>query len=880
MEQPLSPTARSVAPLFDLRSVAGLSEEEALRRLREEGPNELPADAERSVLWAALEIVKQPMLLLLLAAGGLSRVLGDAGEAITLLSFDRVIIGISLYPARKTERAMGALRNLTSPRALVIRGGKERRIAGREMVRGDVVVLVEGDRVPADAELLDAVNLSVDESLLTGESLAVRKRRGAGGEAIPRPGGDDSSFVFSGTLVVRGRGVASVRSTGARTEIGSIGASLAAVPEERSRLEREVDRLVRVTAAIGLALCVVLVLGWGLTRGEWVRGLLAGITLAMAVLPEEFPVVLTVFLALGAWRISRRNVLTRRVTAVQALGSATVVCSDKTGTLTQNRMTVQRLSAGGSTLDAASADTTPLPEAFHELVEYGILASQADPFDSMEIAFHTLGRKKLSGTEHLHASWILAREYPLSRELLALSHVWRAPEGTEAALGAPSRAPAVTSRARFVIAAKGAPEAIADLCHLGADRTAALLDDARAMARDGLRVLAVARALFEEPRLPEEQHDFAFDLIGVVGLADPIRPEVPASVAQCHAAGIRVVMITGDYPETARAVGLAVGLTGVGEVITGPELDAMSDEDLGRRVGGVSVFARVAPEQKLRLVRALQARGEVVAMTGDGVNDAPALKAADIGIAMGKRGTDVAREAAGLVLSDDDFSSIIAAVRLGRRITDNLRKAMAYIVAVHVPIAGLSLLPVLLGWPTALLPVHVVFLELVIDPACSIAFEAEDEEADVMSRPPDQPGAPLLGARVLGPALLQGAALLGVTLAVLAVPLAHGASPEQARALAFTALLAGNLALIATNRSRSRSLFATLATKNIPAAAVTAGSLASLGLVLALEPLRRLFHFESVPLGLVVAALGAGIASVIWFELVKAVQRRGGERRR
>jgi Ca2+-transporting ATPase len=577
----------------------------------------------------------------------------------------------------------------------------------------------------------------------------------------------------------------------------------------------------------------------------------------MAVLPEEFPVVLTVFQALGAWRISKRNVLTRRVAAVQALGAATVVCTDKTGTLTQNKMVVRRLWADGERLDDANAEFTDLPEAFHELVEYGILASQADPFDPMDVAFHALGKQKLDGTPHLHAKWTLEREYPLSPELLALSHVWSAPEP-----------------ARFVIAAKGAPEAIADLCHLGPELTAALLEDVRAMARDGLRVLAVARALFDRPQLPEQQHDFAFELIGLVGLADPVRAEVPGSIAECHAAGIRVVMITGDYPETARSVGRAIGLRNVDEILTGPELDSLDDEALGRRLGEVTIVARAVPAHKLRIVRALRARGDVVAMTGDGVNDAPALKAADIGIAMGQRGTDVAREASALVLSDDDFSSIIAAVRLGRRIADNLRKAMAYIVAVHVPIAGVSLLPVLFGWPPVLFPVHVVFMELVIDPSCSVAFEAEAEEADVMARPPRRPDEPLLGASLLIPAVLQGATLLGMTLAVLACDLGNGRTPEHARTLAFVTLLAGNLGLIATNRSRSRSLLATLLTRNIPAAAVTVGSLAFLALALALAPLRKLFHFEAVPVVEVLEALGAGVLSVIWFDLFKAYELR------
>jgi Ca2+-transporting ATPase len=844
-------------PPFDVRALTGLTEAEAARRFQDEGPNELRVEASRSLLRAAFDVATQPMLLLLLAAGGLYLVLGDPFEAATLLSFVVVMIGIALYQERKTERAVTALRNLTSPRALVIREGRERRLAGREVVRGDVLVLVEGDRVPADSVLLDALNLSLDESLLTGESIPVRKRASSGEEGPTTMGGDDSPFVFSGTLVVRGRGVAEARATGARSEIGKIGETLGATPEERTRLEREVDRIVRVVGVAGGVLCVVLVLVWGVTRGAWIQGLLAGITLAMALLPEEFPVVLTVFLALGAWRIAKRNVLTRRTSAVQVLGSATVVCTDKTGTLTENRMVIRALQAGEARVDLTDAEAATLDEPFHALVEYGILASQADPFDPMEIAFQRLGQQALAGTEHLHASYRLEREYPLSPDLLAISHVWRSPEG-----------------GGLVIAAKGAPEAIADLCHLGATRTAALLEDVRTMARRGLRVLAVARALFDEGELPEHPHAFAFELVGLVGLADPVRAEVRASVAECRAAGIRVVMITGDYAETARAIAHAIDLPNADDVITGPELERMTDDELGLRLATASVFARTVPAQKLRLVKALKARGEIVAMTGDGVNDAPALKAADIGIAMGKRGTDVARESAGLVLADDDFSSIVAAVRLGRRIADNLRKAMAYVVAVHVPIAGISLLPVLFGWPTLLFPVHVVFLELVIDPSCSVAFEAEDEEEGVMRRPPRDPAAPLLDAALLVPAFAQGVALLGATLAVLAWDLGRAATPEHARALGFTTLLTGNLALIATNRSHTRNLVAAFMARNVPAAAVTAGSLTCLAAVLTLAPLRRLFHFAPVSVAEALAACGAGIASAVWFEAVKAVRAR------
>ena len=609
--------------------------------------------------------------------------------------------------------------------------------------------------MPADAVLRHAINITADESLLTGESVAVRKTSVTGEIAAPRPGGDDLPFVYSGTMITGGQGVAEVVSIGIRTELGKIGKALQEVAEESTLLQRETRGLVKNLAMVGLALCVVVVVTYGLSRGNtwdsWVQGVLAGLTLAMATLPEEFPVVLTIFLALGAWRISLNRVLTRRMPMVETLGAATVLCTDKTGTLTLNQMSVRQLYTNGETFVADDAADTILPETFHTLLEFGILASKRDPFDPMEKALKHLGDRYLAHTEHLHANWTLVREYALSPQLMALSHVWRSPEGSD-----------------YEISAKGAPEAIADLCHLDAAETEAIQQQVAAMAGEGLRVLGVAMSRFSKTDLPEGQHDFNFTFLGLIGLADPVRPTVPEAVAECMTAGVRVVMITGDNPGTARSIARQIGLDVSDSCITGPELDAMSDAELAERIRNVHIFARAVPEQKLRIVNALKANGEIVAMTGDGVNDAPALKAAHIGIAMGGRGTDVARESAGLVLLDDDFSSIVKAIKMGRRIYDNIRKAVAYILAVHVPIAGLSVIPVFFpNWPLLLLPVHVVFLELIIDPACSLIFEAEAAEPGAMRRPPRKPTERLFSLNTVSVSLLQGLAVLAVILGLI-----------------------------------------------------------------------------------------------------------------
>ena len=842
---------------FDLRAISGLAEVEAAKRLQEEGHNEIPSTTRQSIFAIVLEVVREPMFLCLVACGTIYLLLGDVQEALLLLGFVFAIMGITIYQHRKTERALEALRDLTSPRALVIRDGEQKRIPGREVVRGDILVLAEGDRVPADAVLLWCMNFSVDESLLTGESAPVRKVVWDGHKKMSRAGGDGQPFVFSATLVVQGQGVAQVMATGIHTEIGKIGKALQTVESEETPLQRETGRLVRNLAVAGLFLCTLVVFVYGMTRGDWLSGLLAGITLAMAMLPEEFPVVMTIFLALGAWRISRNRVLTRRVPAVETLGSATVLCVDKTGTLTQNLMSVSKLFAKGELYDVSHHPPEPLPEAFHEIVEFSILASERDPFDPMEKALRQLGYHTLLRTEHLHEDWTLVHEYPLSHSLLALSHVHKTSNGEG-----------------YVVAAKGAPEAIADLCHFDRAQADELSRTILSMADGGLRILGVAKAYLKKTPFPGEQHDLKFEFLGLVGLADPVRPMVSSAIRECYAAGVRVVMITGDYPGTAQNIARQIGLTPMDEVITGPELDQMDDTLLQQRIRTVNIFARVLPEQKLHLVNALKANGEVVAMTGDGVNDAPALKSAHIGIAMGGRGTDVAREASALVLLDDDFSSIVLAVKLGRRIFDNLKKAMAYILAIHVPIAGMTLLPVLFKWPLVLLPVHIVFLELIIDPACSIVFEAEPEEKDVMNRPPRKPQEPLFGRRTIVLSLLQGMMVLAIVLCVFSIAIYRGQGEIEARALTFTTLIVANLSLILTNRSWSRTILATLRSPNGALRWVLGSTLVLLGLVLYVPFLQEVFHFATLHPNDLLICLFAGVFSILWFEGLKILRRR------
>ena len=836
----------------DQSTDTGLSQVEATQRLRQDGPNELARRRGGGFLQTAINVLREPMILLLLAAGLVYVVLGDHAEAVLLLGSIGLIVSIELYQERKTERALETLRDLSSPRALVIRDGERRRIPGRDVVRGDRVVLGEGDRVPADAVLTWSTNLAADESLLTGESVPVRKRAADFADGPPpevagaRPGGDDQPYVYSGSLITSGQGFAHVLATGPRTEMGRIGTALETVSVERTRLQHETGRVVKLLATVAIALCVLVFVAYGMARGSIVDGLLAGISLAMALIPEEFPIVLTVFLALGAWRIARTHVLTRRIPAIEALGAATVLCVDKTGTLTQNRMSVAQLAGLCGTFEV---DDLPLPAAFHRLVEVGMLASQIDPFDPMERAIKQVHEQHLVAAAGGPLRGQLVQAFPLSDRLMAVIHVWKLPQGD------------------YLEAAKGAPEAIAELCRFDPAERTRLYAQVRSMADAGLRVLGVAEATSDH--VPEDTRLISFTFLGLIGLADPVRPTVPGAVAECYQAGIRVVMLTGDYPVTAQKVARDIGLHPDTLVITGPEIDLLDDTALAERARQVNIFARVRPEQKLRLVRALQADGEVVAMTGDGVNDAPALKAANIGVAMGERGTDVAREAAALVLLDDDFTSIVRAVRLGRRIFDNLRKAIGFLLAVHVPIAGLSVLPVLVGWPLILLPVHIVFLELIIDPACSIAFESEREARNIMRRAPRSVREPLFDRRTVVFSLLQGLGVLVVTGVVLMRAVVGGLPETDARVLVFATLVVADLGLILTNRALPGPTVAALRVFNPSLWLVLGGAAALLTVSVTAPGLRDLFRFGELHPDDVVVVLVGSLVALLWLDALR-----------
>ncbi len=833
------------APQANKPGSGGLSEAEAARRLQRDGPNLLP-QADRRNRWRIIgAVLVEPMLLLLLAAAGVYILLGDPREAAVLGASVVLVIGLTVHQEFKSERALQALRDLSSPRASVLRDGHVHSLAARDLVVGDLIFIAEGDRVPADARLLSDSDLVLDESMLSGESVPVSRSAGD-------PDGE-ARIVHASTLVVRGRGTAEVTAVGARTTVGGIGTALRSVRAPRTPMQREMRSTVLLFAALGVGTSVLVTLLYGATRGDWLQAVLAGITLAMANIPEEFPVVLAVFLALGAWRMARHKALVRRPPAIEALGSVTVLCTDKTGTLTENRMSLVELAAG----DEHVAPTGALSPRLHALLSCGDAASPAQSLDPMEraIAAAMAQHTSADGPESQGAR---IREYPFSSETLSTTHVWRPP-----------------GAAWLRVCCKGAPEAVATLCGVDAEERAAILREVGAMARRGLRVIATAEGRWDgEPgTLPAAPGGFALEWRGLLGLADPLRQGVREAVDEARQAGVRVVMLTGDHVETARAIAEQAGLARTGEVLLGSALEDLEGAQLYQRARNVDVFARVKPAHKLRLVDSLREGGQVVAMTGDGVNDAPALAAAHVGVAMGGRGTDVAREAASIVLLDDNFVTVVKAIRHGRAIYDNILRAIRYILAVHVPITGLALLPLLVGGPLVLTPLHVVVLEMIIDPAATLVFEREPADPDIMRRPPRAPGQRLLDAKTLLASLAQGGIVLAVVAVLYLVGWERGLEAPQLAAASFTALVAGNLGLIVLNRAdapgqhwwrQSNPAFWTIV--------VAASSL--LVIVIGLDAPSRWFRFAPPPPGFLAAAVLLPLLALGVVEVWRSVRRR------
>jgi Ca2+-transporting ATPase len=796
----------------------GLSEVEALKRLKEDGPNEIPEASEKNFWKIFIEWLSEPMILLLFGCATVYWLMGDREEGSLLIFFLGAIGAVTLYQENRTHRALKALRDLSSPRALVVRGGQKKRIAGREVVRGDIVFCSEGDKIPADGEVLVSEHLCVDESMLTGEAFSVPKMsrqdlkdRSAASDSPPT-----DHLVFGGTVVVAGQGIIKILEVGAKTQIGGIGATLSLDERDISPLQLEINQTVRRLAVVVAFFCILMTALSVWQAHSWTKGLLLGMTLAMALLPNELPAVFLVFMAMGALALSKKRILTRNMRALERLGSTSILCVDKTGTLTQNKMRIAELYCEGKTYhvpnatgeegegDKTRAVDQEFPEHFHELLEFAALATDPDPFDPMDKAFVKLTDHLLGATEHVHPEWQLVKRYPLKPSMMARSNVWRQSETEDSAIPA---------------AAKGAPEAIFNLCHLPSAQRQRWEKEASNMAMRGLRVLGVAKATalhahssdgaipeselpngqhkkVQASDLPHDQHDFEFTLLGLVGLDDPLRVEVPQALELCQKSGVRVLMITGDHPQTAMAIGHRAGLEHADQVLTGPELEALRSEEVAERLSKISLCARMTPFQKRQLVMELKKQGEVVAMTGDGVNDAPALKLAHVGIAMGQRGTDVAREAADLVLLEDDFNSIVEALIMGRTVLHQFSRALEYLLTIHIPIAWLAVMSLLSGGIVVLLPLHVVLLHLLIEPVCSLVFAQMDRGQTGLLGLPHPKRIKFFTKKLVGSVVLKGGVLVALMSGVYLYGNSLHLGDSSLRSLIFSVLLGMNSALI------------------------------------------------------------------------------------
>lgn len=827
----------------------GLTTAQAKQLQQKYGKNELTPQKQRSFLRKVIPIILEPMFLLLIVAAIIYFVLGEPRDGAIMLIFVIGIISIDVIQEWKTDKTLSALKDLSAPHVTVIRDGKQSVIASADLVPGDLMIIAEGVKIPADGEVVEVSDLCVDESSLTGEAEGVWKTTIHNAE----PSADywRNDYCYAGTLVTQGSAVVCVNKIGAATEYGKIGVNVASAPESQTPLQKQTGKLVKISAGIAAVLFALVStityfnLPDHMLGDRIIESILSGITLAMAMIPEEFPVILTVFLSMGAWRLAKNHSLVRRLPSVETLGSVSVLCVDKTGTITMNKMAVNETWA-------VNGDTKGLCEVMG-------LGCEIHTYDPMEKAMLTHCESLGIAKDHLF-SGELVYEYAFTNELKMMGHVWR-------------------HEGELIIAAKGSPESVLTICRLTDAERRQVEDRVEVMSQQGLRVIAVGvMKLHAEAEIPATITDCVLEFCGLVGLLDPPRASVKDDIRNCTKAGVRVVMITGDNGITASSIAKQIGMPNSERIISGDELDNMSDAELRERVKEVNIFSRVVPEHKMRIVKALKDNGEVVAMTGDGVNDAPALKYANIGIAMGKRGSEVSREAADLILLDDNFSTILDTIKDGRRIYDNIRKAVGYVFTIHIPIALASLLAPLLNIKPVnlfLLPLHVVLLELIIDPTCSIVLERQPAEADIMERKPRNPDEKILTMGLLAKSVSQGLAIFAVSFGTYYAFLQQGPNNGPlARTMGLAIIMLANLFLVQVNSSYSdfavQSLRRLIRDKVMWA--VNIGTVAGLLLTM-YTPLCGFLKLAPLTAGQFFMALGIAAASVLWYELVKLWKR-------
>ncbi len=825
---------------FSVNKLSGLTDAEITKSRFEHGANVLKAKAKRNIFQKVLHVLMEPMFLLLFGAASIYFLVGEVTDGVIMLCCVLFVSGIEFFQEQKTDKALEALNTLSAINIRVIRNGKTVVVGSEDLVVGDLVVLAEGDKIPADGVILETQGLGVNESALTGESAVVHKKLVDNSKERFK-----LNMCYAGCDVTNGSAVIRLTAVGSQTEYGKIGSTLDSIEKVKTPLEKQIGHLIAICTIISLIFCITVTVvnffyNSGLALGDRiVESVLSGITMAMATIPEEIPVVLTVFLAMGAWKLAQQHALTRNMKAVETLGAVTVLCTDKTGTLTQNKMAVQEI-------------FTDSPD----FAKVAALACPKTPYDPMEIAIQDYALQHGADASLYQAP--LVREYLFNNEDKMMGQVWDLDD-------------------QRLLCVKGAYETVLPLCDLPKTQLAQIIEQAKAFSSLGYRVLALAEQT-KVTRFHAELEDYRLDFVGLIALVDPPRVGVKNSVKLCQGAGVRIIMITGDNGETAEGIARQIGLRNCSEVITGTMLEKMSDQELKERVKTTNIFARVYPDHKMRIVKALQDNHEVVAMTGDGVNDAPALKKAEIGIAMGQRGTNVAKEAADLILMDDKFSTIVDAIANGRTIYSNIKKAISYILVVHIPIILISLFVPLAGLPLLLLPVHVVLLELIIDPTSSIVFQRLKAEANVMKRLPRPLGEPLLNFPTIARCLLQGAVIFGVVFLSYLYLIRTGAAQNLASTFAFVTLIFSNVLVVYVLQSDELALknfFLDFKDKVI--VIINVVIVAVLLLLIYIPLFNRLIG--AVPLGPLelLAAIGLAILATFVFDLAKRPWRKKTE---
>lgn len=827
----------------------GLTSTRAKELQEQFGKNELTAEKKESFFHKILEVLSEPMFLLLIIAAVVYFILGEPRDGAIMLVFVLGIISIDVIQEWKTDKTLKALKDLSAPHITVIRDGEETIINSADLVPGDLMLIAEGVKIPADGEVVKCSDLCVDESSLTGEAEGVWKITTQNSDYSDNTDYWRKDYCYAGTLVTQGSATMLVDKIGALTEYGKIGMNVASAPQSPTPLQKQTGKLVKLCAVIA---AVLFALVGGITylnipdhifKDRIIESILSGITLAMAMIPEEFPVILTVFLSMGAWRLAKKQSLVRKLPSVETLGAVSVLCVDKTGTITMNQMTVRDI---WSTIN----DTNKLCEVMG-------MGCETEAYDPMEKAMlaHCEG---INISKELLFGGELVTEYPFTNETKMMGHVWKRQDN-------------------IIVAAKGSPERLLTLCSLSLDERKLAEEKIVEMSQKGLRVIAVAEMKVDAlESVPATLTDCSLKLCGMVGLADPPRESVKEDIKNCTKAGVRVVMITGDNGITASSIAKQIGMPNSDKIITGDELNQMSDEELREKIRDVSIFSRVVPEHKMRIVKAFKDNGEVVAMTGDGVNDAPALKYADIGIAMGKRGSEVSREAADIILLDDNFSTIVDTIKDGRRIYDNIRKAVGYVFTIHIPIAFASLLAPLLGVkPTwlMLLPLHVVLLELIIDPTCSIVLERQPAEKDIMERAPRNPNEKLLTAKMLAKSILQGLVIFVASFGTYYTILQNNTeNATVARTMGLAIIMLSNVLLVQVNSSNSDFAFRSFALliKDKVMWAVSFGTILGL-LVMIYSPLNDFLKLSPLTINQLLLVIGISVIAVMWYEFVKVV---------